>query len=344
MVAKTVNGVTTKYLVDEVNPTEYCQIVEELVGGQVVKQYTFGNMIVSQRQLLNGNWSASFYSFDGHSSVRQLTDESGVVTDTYTYDAFGNIIERTGTTPNAILYSQEYFDSDLGLYNLRARHYDPNQGRFTSIDPFGGFVDEPLSIHKYLYVHADPVNLIDPEGLAALSEYGTLQRIWIRTVAALRALGRAICCIFIYAASWIASMVGYWAWNIVRQVARRMRLQFCLCKIGKTTRGYTLDKTREYHREKGKDWEEAVDLILTVMGYDTDRGPGNEGVPHDTPRGERRTDVETVKNGRRSGVEAKVNYSRGRKQRWKDNWLWRHGPYDDKVREWRWNQWRCFKR
>jgi RHS repeat-associated protein len=127
-----------------------------------------------------------------------LTDESGVVTDTYTYDAFGNIIERTGTTPNAILYSQEYFDSDLGLYNLRARHYDPNQGRFTSIDPFGGFVDEPLSIHKYLYVHADPVNLIDPEGLAALSEYGTLQRIWIRTVAAVRAgdlLYLHLCCI-----------------------------------------------------------------------------------------------------------------------------------------------------
>lgn len=123
-----------------------------------------------------------------------------------------------------------------------------------------------------------------------------------------------------------------------------MRLQWCLCKIGKTTRGYTYKKTREYHREKGKDWEEFIELILTFQGYDTDRGPGNEGVPQDTPYGQRKTDVETVKNGRRSGVEGKVNRPRPQDQLDKDDWLWRHGPYDDEVREWRWNQWRCFKR
>jgi RHS repeat-associated protein len=339
--AKTVGGVTTKYLVDELNPTDYCQVVEEIVDGLVTKQYTFGNMIVSQRQLINGTWTTSYYSFDGHSSVRQLTNESGVVTDTYNYDAFGNIIERTGTTPNAILYNQQYFDSDLGLYNLRARHYDPNQGRFTSLDPFPGYIDEPLSLHKYLYVNADPVNLIDPEGLAALSEYGLLQRIWIRTVAAVRLLGRAIACIFIYAASWIASLAGYWAWNMVRRVALRMRLQFCLCRITKATGGYKFD--RDYNRGKGKDWERAIDLILTVMGYDTFTNDF-KGVYQPTPYGGRYTDVETVKNGRRSGVEGKVNGTRDKYQRLKDRWLWKKGPYDDPVREWRWNQWRCVRK
>jgi RHS repeat-associated protein len=339
VVAKTAGGVTTRYLIDDSNPTEYAQVVEELVDGQVVRQYTWGDAIVSQRQLIGGSWSASFYSFDGHSSVRQLTNESGVVTDTFTYDAFGNVIERTGTTPNAILYNQQYFDPDLGLYFLRARHYDPNKGRFQSVDPFPGYMDEPMSLHKYLYVNADPVNFIDPSGLTATSEYGLLQRIWIRTVAAVRTLGRAIACIFLYAASWLASILGYAAWNRVRMVARRMRLAFCVCRITRTTRGYKPSRTQ--NREKGKDWEDAVQDILEMLGYDTFPQQYNPvpGFP-----GGRYTDVETVKNGRRSGVEAKVNDTRSPTQRAKDNWLHRNGPYDDPVREWQWNQWRCFRR
>src|SRR5258708_4142407 len=44
---------------------------------------------------------------------------------TYDYDAFGNKINSTGTTPNNFLYRGEFFDSDLGLYYLRARYYNP---------------------------------------------------------------------------------------------------------------------------------------------------------------------------------------------------------------------------
>ena len=41
-----------------------------------------------------GSWTASFYGYDGHGSVRMLTDTSGAVTATYTYDAFGILIHR----------------------------------------------------------------------------------------------------------------------------------------------------------------------------------------------------------------------------------------------------------
>ena len=41
--AKTVSGVTTRYLVDDLNPTGYAQVVEELSGGgSVQRQYTYG--------------------------------------------------------------------------------------------------------------------------------------------------------------------------------------------------------------------------------------------------------------------------------------------------------------
>jgi hypothetical protein len=48
-VLKTVGGVTTNYLVDTNNLTGYAQVVEELEGGIVVKAYTYGHDLISQR-------------------------------------------------------------------------------------------------------------------------------------------------------------------------------------------------------------------------------------------------------------------------------------------------------
>jgi RHS repeat-associated protein len=63
---------------------------------------------------------------------------SSAVMDNYNYDAFGNKLNSTGTTPNNYLYRGEQYDSDLGLYYLRARYYNPATGRFLSRDPENG--------------------------------------------------------------------------------------------------------------------------------------------------------------------------------------------------------------
>ncbi len=70
-----------------------------------------------------------------------LTNSAGTVTDTYEYDAFGNALQTSGTTPNNYLYRGEQYDSDLGLYYLRARYYNPVTGRFMSRDPRGQLAD-----------------------------------------------------------------------------------------------------------------------------------------------------------------------------------------------------------
>jgi RHS repeat-associated protein len=54
---------------------------------------------------------------------------------TYEYDAYGNLLNSTGTTPNVNMYRGEAYDSDLGLYYLRARWMNPLTGRFLSRDP-----------------------------------------------------------------------------------------------------------------------------------------------------------------------------------------------------------------
>jgi RHS repeat-associated protein len=85
-------------------------------------------------------------------------------TDTYDYDAFGNLIHSTGTTPNNYLFAGEQFDPDLNLYYNRARYLNVSTGRFWSVDTDEGKDEQPLSLHKYLYAGGDSVNKSDPSG------------------------------------------------------------------------------------------------------------------------------------------------------------------------------------
>jgi RHS repeat-associated protein len=165
-VAEIVGGQTKAYLVDDRNLTGYAQVVEEIVNGVVNHTYTYGHDLVSQDQFDNlaGNWRASFYGYDGRGTVRFLTDETGAVTDTYTYDAFGTLITATGSTNNRYLYNGEQFDPNLGLYNLRARLMNPLTGRFWSMDSYEGEETDARSLHKYLFGAADPVDYADPSG------------------------------------------------------------------------------------------------------------------------------------------------------------------------------------
>ena len=168
--AKTANSVTTTYLVDDLNPTGYPQVMDEIVGGVVKREYTYGLQRISENQNPTGAWTPNFYGYDGAESVRYLTSTTGAVTDTYGYDAFGNEVDHTGTTPNNYLYRGEQYDPDLSLYYLRARYMNPLTGRFLSRDPEDGDPADPASLQKYAYADADPVDGIDPTGWSTLAE------------------------------------------------------------------------------------------------------------------------------------------------------------------------------
>jgi len=163
-VSKTVGGVTTEYLVDDRNLTGYAQVVDEIINGTVDRVYTYGLDLISQQQ----SSGVSFYGYDGHGSVRFLTDANGAVTDTYDYDAFGNLIHSTGSTPNNYLYTGEQLDPNVGFYYLRARYLNVRTGRFWTMDGFEGSRFEPLSLHKYLYANINPIDNVDLSGTFTL--------------------------------------------------------------------------------------------------------------------------------------------------------------------------------
>ena len=228
-VAKTVGGIQTQYLVDDLNPTGYLQVMDEVSGGAVQVRYTYGNMFVSQTRKPTTTPATSFYGYDAHGNIAFLTDTTGVVIDRYNYDAFGNQVESPGATLNTRFFAGKEFDPDLGLLNLRARQYNPSIGRFMTLDPVMGNVLIPLSWNRYLYTNSDPVNLVDPLGRAAGVEYAlglgvtamVLSPMTVHlglqgrslgvnglrtpyTNAAVIAFAAVVNCAFLYAADWVA--------------------------------------------------------------------------------------------------------------------------------------------
>jgi RHS repeat-associated protein len=147
--------------------------------------YIYGDDLISQDR----SGIDRYYLYDGQLSTRGLTNEAGDLTDTYTYDAFGQLIDQAGSSENSFLYTGEQFDPNAGFYYLRARYYDQGVGRFLTADPYQGRMHEPVTLHKYLYAHANPVMSSDPSGLMSLHSVmsglaiaSVLQNIGIRYV------------------------------------------------------------------------------------------------------------------------------------------------------------------
>src|SRR3989440_10274815 len=126
-VSETVGGGTTKYLVETLNPTGLPQVLDETVNGAVTRTYGYGLQRISENQLNGSTWTPSFYGYDGHGSVRFLTNTAGAGTGTYQDDAFGPLL-ATGKTPNNFEYSGEQVDSNLGLCKFGAREFNQTTG------------------------------------------------------------------------------------------------------------------------------------------------------------------------------------------------------------------------
>ena len=66
---------------------------------------------------------------------------NGTVANSYSYDPFGKLLHVTETKQNDFLFIGQWGvrrEKEVsGRYQMRARYYDPNLGRFMSPDPVG---------------------------------------------------------------------------------------------------------------------------------------------------------------------------------------------------------------
>ncbi|WP_180956639.1 RHS repeat-associated core domain-containing protein, partial [Bacillus canaveralius] len=89
---------------------------------------------------------------------------SGEKRASYSYDAFGNLFSHMAAPYNAVGFTGKSYDAKAGLVDFGARWYSPNEGRFTTMDTFAGWSNQPLTLNRYSYVHNNPVNFTDPSG------------------------------------------------------------------------------------------------------------------------------------------------------------------------------------
>jgi RHS repeat-associated protein len=158
---KQTSGGRTYFLYDGADP-----VIELDNTGTIISTNTFGATgLISRR---TGSTSV-FYVFDSEGTVSQRIDSSGNTLNSYWFNAFGERLSGSQTDPFGYRAQFGYYtDNEIGLQLLTHRYYDPARGRFLTLDPlsyFGG-------VNLYSYVTNNPINFIDPFGLAKLVYWG----------------------------------------------------------------------------------------------------------------------------------------------------------------------------
>jgi RHS repeat-associated protein len=160
-IEKVANGQTKRYVYDGED------ILLEYDGANVLQaRYTHGPGIDEPIAVTKGS-STFFYHQDGLGTVTDLTDSSGATAKSYSYDAYGSIVDQTGTVDQPYTYTGRELDQETGLYYYRNRYYDSQTGRFLTRDPLG--ISRGPNV--YGYVDGNPVSNIDPTGLGPKSFY-----------------------------------------------------------------------------------------------------------------------------------------------------------------------------
>ena len=77
----------------------------------------------------------------------------------YTYDAFGTLVEGDLSGTKDYGYLGKQHDPTANLYNYGYRDYSPSQARFTTVDPIRD------GTNWFSYCNGDPVNFVDLWGL-----------------------------------------------------------------------------------------------------------------------------------------------------------------------------------
>jgi RHS repeat-associated protein len=157
------NGIVTYSLYDGDD-----LLLEATASGLRIRQYTHSPGVDQPLSLHTGG-ATFYYGNESPGHVSGLVNAANQVVSLYRYNPWGEpeaITETVMTQP--LRYMAREWDEDLGMYQVRARWYDPQLGRFVSEDPIG----LGGGINTYAYVGNSPVNATDPSGLCYKGGWG----------------------------------------------------------------------------------------------------------------------------------------------------------------------------
>lgn len=162
----TTAGLDVRYVWDPFAETGLPELaLERTPSGALVRRYVNGPIGAIS---LTDSTTTFYYHEDPLGSITDVTEASGAAQWRYSYEAFGaqrSAVNVSGTAPdNPLRFAGQYLDAETTQYQLRAREYAPEVGRFDSLDPLESAATSP-SISAYAYADGRPTILTDPSGM-----------------------------------------------------------------------------------------------------------------------------------------------------------------------------------
>ena len=180
---KNINGTKTYYYHDSNN-----NLIGMKKGADTVLfYYDSDGGLVSMSVQGSGSNPDTTYLFvkNLQGDITKILDDSGDEVATYTYDAWGKIINETEDNAiaglNPFRYRGYIYDPETELYYLQSRYYDPLTGRFLNADDpdyTDTYSGSPLSTNMFAYCENNPVSGYDPTGNWDYSEHARICRVY----------------------------------------------------------------------------------------------------------------------------------------------------------------------
>ncbi|WP_267105513.1 RHS repeat-associated core domain-containing protein [Xanthomonas sacchari] len=106
--------------------------------------------------------TVEYFHTDALGTPIAVTDASGNLIETSEYEPYGKLLNRPVTDGPG--FTGHVQDAATGLTYMQQRYYDPNLGRFLSVDPVAVNSASGANFSRYWYANDNPYRFLDPDG------------------------------------------------------------------------------------------------------------------------------------------------------------------------------------
>ncbi len=132
--------------------------------------YLEGMLVATLETGTDGVTRSKYQHVDALGSPVAVTDASAAVVQRSVYDPYGELLERP--LSDGVGYAGHVSDSANGLSYMQQRYYDPQVGRFLSVDPIAAHRTPAGSFNRYWYADNNPYRYVDPDGRSSMNLFG----------------------------------------------------------------------------------------------------------------------------------------------------------------------------
>ncbi|TMR99785.1 polymorphic toxin-type HINT domain-containing protein [Nonomuraea basaltis] len=163
------------------------EVLDEEVAGKLTKSFQYspwGERLSQVKVNADGTEENSYYGYNAHSDVEQITSDAGDTRATYGYTAYGKNDDKlfTGVDKpdpvdptakeeyNPYRFNGKRWDNSTGMYDMGFRDYNPNLNRFLNLDSYNGALDDlslgldPWTSNRYAFTGGNPITGIEVDG------------------------------------------------------------------------------------------------------------------------------------------------------------------------------------